>query len=171
MGPIGDMAPRRTGRQSVGRNTTWHWTCVIALQITDQSSRQRGHPTSTNPQLSKNNQIEKGENWSRVPDECLTPRRTGRQSQYNLTLNLLHCTANYRPVLSSKRALQDNKPELSKETQGKRKIGRGSQMGAWHQDGLADWRCRLLYQTSVRNAALQATVIARTVRMGAAIQQ
>jgi hypothetical protein len=34
-----------TGRQTVGRNVTWNWTCVIALQITDPSSRQRGRPT------------------------------------------------------------------------------------------------------------------------------
>jgi hypothetical protein len=29
---------------------------------------------------------------------------TDRRSQYNLKLNLRHCTANYRPVLSSERA-------------------------------------------------------------------
>jgi hypothetical protein len=29
--------------------------------------------------------------------------------------------------------------QLSKENQGERKIGRESQMGAWHRDGLADW--------------------------------
>jgi hypothetical protein len=51
-------APRRTGRQTVGRNITWNWTFVIALQITDPSSRQRGRTTSTNPQLPKNNQRE-----------------------------------------------------------------------------------------------------------------
>jgi hypothetical protein len=49
-------------------------------------------------------------------------------------------TVNYRPVFSSERALQNNKLQLSKiEYQGERKIGRGSQMGAWHQDGLAHW--------------------------------
>jgi hypothetical protein len=48
------------------------------LKTTDSTSRQRGRPTSTNPQLSKNNQREKGENWSRFPDGCLTPRRTDR---------------------------------------------------------------------------------------------
>jgi hypothetical protein len=45
MGPNGGPAPKRTGRQTVGRNVTWNWTCVIALQITDPSSRQRGRPT------------------------------------------------------------------------------------------------------------------------------
>jgi hypothetical protein len=30
------------------------------LKTTDPTSRQRGRPTSTNPQLSKNNQREKG---------------------------------------------------------------------------------------------------------------
>jgi hypothetical protein len=50
-------------------------------------------------------------------------------------------TVNYRPTLSSERALQNNKQQLSKKkSQGESKIGRGSQMGAWwHQDGLADW--------------------------------
>jgi hypothetical protein len=33
MGPIGGPAPRRTGRQTVGRNVTLNWTCAIALQI------------------------------------------------------------------------------------------------------------------------------------------
>jgi hypothetical protein len=46
------------------------------LKTTDSTSRQRGRPTSTNPQLSKNNQIEKGKNWSWVPDGCLTARLT-----------------------------------------------------------------------------------------------
>jgi hypothetical protein len=40
-------------------------------------------------------------------------------------------TANYRPVLSSERALQNNKPATVKiKFQGEKKIGRGSQMGA-----------------------------------------
>jgi hypothetical protein len=40
-------------------------------------------------------------------------------------------TVNYRPVLSSERALQNNKPQLSKrKSQEERKIGRWSQMGA-----------------------------------------
>jgi hypothetical protein len=45
MGPIGCTAPRRTGWQTVGRSVSWNWTCVIALQVTDPSSRQRGRPT------------------------------------------------------------------------------------------------------------------------------
>jgi hypothetical protein len=52
-------------------------------------SHQRGRPTSTNTQLSKNNQREKGKNWSRVQDGCLTPRRTGRPTVgRNITLTL-----------------------------------------------------------------------------------
>jgi hypothetical protein len=35
---------------------------------------------------------------------------TDRLSQYNLKLNLRHCTANYRPVLSSERAPHINRP-------------------------------------------------------------
>jgi hypothetical protein len=47
---------------------------------------------------------------------------------------------NYRPVLSSERALQNYKnATVWKKFQGESKIGRGSQMGAWHQDWLADW--------------------------------
>jgi hypothetical protein len=89
MGPIEGPAPRRTCWQAVDRSIAWNWTCVIALQITDPSSRQRGRPTSTNPQLSKNNQREKGKNWSRVPDGCLTPRKTGRLIVgRNITLTL-----------------------------------------------------------------------------------
>jgi hypothetical protein len=45
MGPVGSLASRRTGRQTVGRNVNWNGTFVIALQITDPSSRQRGRPT------------------------------------------------------------------------------------------------------------------------------
>jgi hypothetical protein len=49
-------------------------------------------------------------------------------------------TVNYRPVLSSERALQNNKLSTGKiKFQGQRKICRGSQTGAWHQDGLDDW--------------------------------
>jgi hypothetical protein len=69
-----------------------NWTCVIWLQITDPSSRQRGRPTSRNPQLSKNNQREKGKNCSRVPDGCLTPRRswsTDCRSLHNFDFDLL----------------------------------------------------------------------------------
>jgi hypothetical protein len=40
-------------------------------------------------------------------------------------------TVKYRPVFSSERALQNNKPQLSKrKSQGERKIGRGPEMGA-----------------------------------------
>jgi hypothetical protein len=60
------------------------------LKTTDPTSRQRGCPTSTNPKLSKNSQREKGENWSRVPDGCLTPGWTGRLTVgCNITLTLI----------------------------------------------------------------------------------
>jgi hypothetical protein len=59
------------------------------LKTTDPTSRQRGRPTSTNPQLYKNNKREKGKNWSRVPDGCLTPRRTCLLTvSRNITLTL-----------------------------------------------------------------------------------
>jgi hypothetical protein len=94
-------ASRRTGRLTVGRNITWTWTCVLRsekrcagdarqkLKITKPTSCQRGRPTSTNPQLSKNNQRESGKNWSQVPDGCLTQGRTGRLTVgRNITLTL-----------------------------------------------------------------------------------
>jgi hypothetical protein len=60
------------------------------LKSTDPTSRQRGRPTSTNPQLSRNNQREKGKNWSRFPDGCLTPRQTGRLTvDRNITLTFV----------------------------------------------------------------------------------
>jgi hypothetical protein len=48
-----------------------------------------------------------------------------------------NCTVYYRHVLSSGRALQNNKAAtVWKKFQGERKIGRGSQMGAWRlKDG------------------------------------
>jgi hypothetical protein len=59
------------------------------LKTTGPTSRQRGRATSTNPKLSKNNQREKGKNWSQVPDGRLTPRRTGRLTvDRNITLTL-----------------------------------------------------------------------------------
>jgi hypothetical protein len=37
-----------------------------------------GAPHQQTRKCLKNNQRENGKNWSRVPDECLTPRQTGR---------------------------------------------------------------------------------------------
>jgi hypothetical protein len=48
------------------------------LKTTDPTSLQRGRRTSTNPELSKNNQRNKEINWSRILNGCLTPRQTGR---------------------------------------------------------------------------------------------
>jgi hypothetical protein len=66
--------------------------------------------------------------------ECLN------QSLWNLICIYIMAPEPYRPVLSSERALQNNKhADVWKEFQGERKIGQRSQMGAWHQDRLADW--------------------------------
>jgi hypothetical protein len=76
---------------------------------------------------------------------CRTQKTNSTSRQRGQTLAGLcwrgpAATVNYRPALSSEMALQSNKPHLSKRKfQGERKIGRVSQMGAWHQDGLADW--------------------------------
>jgi hypothetical protein len=54
-----------------------------------------------------------------------------------------NCTVNYRPVLSSKRVLQNNKAAtVHRKFQGGRKIGHGSHMGARHQDRLKSKSCR-----------------------------
>jgi hypothetical protein len=77
------------------------------LKSTDPTSRQRGRPTSANSQLSKNYQREKGKNWSRVPDGCLTPRRTGRLTVgRNITLILtLLGESNINETLGPARAI------------------------------------------------------------------
>jgi hypothetical protein len=69
------------------------------LKTTVPPSRQRGLPTSINPQLSKNNKRKKGKNLSRVPDGCLTPRQTGLLTAgrnitliLSLTFELSQCT-------------------------------------------------------------------------------
>jgi hypothetical protein len=58
------------------------------LKTTDPTSHQSGRPTSTNLQMSKNNQREE-KNWPRVPDWCLIPGQMGRLSVgHNITLTL-----------------------------------------------------------------------------------
>jgi hypothetical protein len=88
MGPIGGPTPRWTGRQTVGRNITSTWTCVIALQITDPSSCQRGCPTRkrkkvivTQRNVTSGHPFQKGHNTK-------TKWPTDRQSQHNLNFNL-----------------------------------------------------------------------------------
>jgi hypothetical protein len=64
----------------------------------------------------------------------------GTQTRAGLRWRGSAATVNYRPVLSSERALQNNKPTtVERKFQRQRKIGHGSHMCAWHQDGLADW--------------------------------
>jgi hypothetical protein len=60
------------------------------LKTTDPTSRQRGRPSSTNPQLSlKISKERRGKNWLRVPNECLTSRQTGQlKVGRNITLTL-----------------------------------------------------------------------------------
>jgi hypothetical protein len=77
------------------------------LNTTDPTSRQRGRPTSTNPQLSKNNPRDKGKNWSRVPDGCLTPGRTGRLTVgRNMALTLTLTLTSTFELSKCKRALE-----------------------------------------------------------------
>jgi hypothetical protein len=68
-------APRRSGRQTVGRNITWTWTRVIALQITDPSSHQRGRPTwKRKNAIVTHRNVTSGHRSQRGT----APRRTGR---------------------------------------------------------------------------------------------
>jgi hypothetical protein len=46
------------------------------LKTAGATSRQRGCPTLTNPQLTRNH-FKKEKNWLRIPDGCLTPGQTG----------------------------------------------------------------------------------------------
>jgi hypothetical protein len=73
------------------------WTCVIALQITDPSSRQRGHPTwrrKSNCHLRKCKILLSS---PKGPD-TKTNWPTDRQSQYNLTWTQC-ASGGYRNVL------------------------------------------------------------------------
>jgi hypothetical protein len=63
--------------------------------------------------------------------------RTDCRSQYNLNLNLHHCIANYRPVLSSERAPY-MKNKGSNFLRKKCTISSAAPEGAGHQDELAD---------------------------------
>jgi hypothetical protein len=51
-----------------------HW--VITLQIADPSSRQRGRPTETGPQISDSNFPTGSNIWSQVPQGCSISRHT-----------------------------------------------------------------------------------------------
>jgi hypothetical protein len=65
------------------------------------------------------------------------------------------------PDFSSERAHHINKPQPSKKIVKERmwKIGRGSQMGAWHQDGHTDW-------LSVVDSDIWATLFLGDINMG-----
>jgi hypothetical protein len=69
---------------------------------------------------------------------------TDRRSQCNLKLNLRHCTANYRSVLSSKRASYMKNKESTCHSN-KCNIWSHAPKGARHQDGLADWPSVLMW--------------------------
>jgi hypothetical protein len=78
--------PRRTDRLTVGRDITWTWTFVIALQIADPSSRQRGLSTwRRNKVIATQRKVKSGHLLERGPD-TKTNWPTDRQSQYNLNL-------------------------------------------------------------------------------------
>jgi hypothetical protein len=80
--------PRRTGWLIVGRNVTWAWTCVIALQITDPSSRQRGRPTWRRKKVIATQRSVKSGHLLQMGPDTKTNWSTDRRSQYNLSFNL-----------------------------------------------------------------------------------
>jgi hypothetical protein len=138
MGLMGGPASRRTGRQTVGRNETWNWTCVIALQISDPSSRQRGRPTwkikkviVTQMNVTSGLKLQERHNTE-------TNWPTDRRSQCNLKLKLRHCTANYRPVLSSERAPYMKYKESNCHSN-ECNIWSQAPREAQHREELADW--------------------------------
>jgi hypothetical protein len=75
MAPLGP-APKQTGRQAVGCDITWTWTCVIALQVIDPSSHQRGGPTKKRKKVivTQRNVT----SWVTCSKRGMTPRQTGR---------------------------------------------------------------------------------------------
>jgi hypothetical protein len=87
MGPIGGPVPKRTGLLTVGRNITWTWTWIIALQTTDSSSHQRGRPTWKNKVIVTQRNITSGHSLQKGHD-TKTNWPTDRRSQYNLNLNV-----------------------------------------------------------------------------------
>jgi hypothetical protein len=74
------------------------------LKNTDSTSRQRGRPTSTNPQLPKNNTRKGEKNWSLVPVWCITPTQTGRLAVgANITLTLTLAKDNFPRMIPVER--------------------------------------------------------------------
>jgi hypothetical protein len=126
------------GERKIGRGSqmgAWHhdgladWLSVVMWLRLRQT---RPLVRECAPQRQHSNFETKNYLWSQVPEwtwhqDILSDRHR------NMTLT---CTVNYRPVLSSERALQNYKPAtVWRKFQGESKVGRGSQMGAW----LADW--------------------------------
>jgi hypothetical protein len=122
----------------------WRWVRILA----SRKGRQKGNPVSggiTGPPCSWGIQIRKPgpPGWGSLRWDS----KIWSSVLWNFGSRVIvlarprsNCTVNYRPVLSSERALQNNKPAtVGRKFQGERKIGRGSQKGAWHQDRLADW--------------------------------
>jgi hypothetical protein len=138
MGPIGGSGTKTNWPTGVGRNVTWNWTSVIARQIKDPSSCQRGRPTwklkkVIVPQINvtSGHLLQKGQ-------DTKTNWPTDRRSQCNLELNFRHCTANYRSVLLSERAPYMKNKESNCRSDNCN-IWSPAPEGARHQDELADW--------------------------------
>jgi hypothetical protein len=94
----------------------------------------------------------------------------------SLSVRLQHgglaATVNYRPALSSESALQNNKPAtVCRKSQGGRKIGRGSQMDAWHQDGLTDWLSVVMWLWLCNTAISSLQLMFPTLRGGPVTKQ
>jgi hypothetical protein len=69
---------------------------------------------------------------------------TDRRSQCNLKLNMHHCTANYRPALSSERAPYMKNRESNSHSN-KCNIWSLAPKGAGHQDEMSDWPSEVMW--------------------------
>jgi hypothetical protein len=133
--PLGGPASRRTGRQTVGRNVTWNWTCAIALQITDPSSRQKGRPTwKINKEICHSN---KCNIWSLAPKGVIRKDELADWPSVVMWLRLRFadfCKRQTRPLVREG-APQRRESNRQKETN----IWSWEPEGTRHQDTLTNW--------------------------------
>jgi hypothetical protein len=96
---------------------------------------------------------------------------TDRRSQCNLKLNLRHCTANYRPVFSSERALYMKNKECNCHSN-KCNIWSLAPKGARHQDEI-DWQSVVMWLRLRQAQAIQhhGNINVRNIGQGSTTQK
>jgi hypothetical protein len=96
-------APRQTDRLTVGRNITWIWSWMIALQITDLASRQIGRPTWKRKKvIATQRNVKSGHLLQRGTDTKMN-WPTDRRSQYNMNLSRCQLWGELQTLQSWKR--------------------------------------------------------------------